>query len=415
MGHSNSPAIYTAPWILPMTDPAIRNGAIAVRNGRIEAVGPVATIREAFNGWGEVECRGVLLPALINAHIHLELSHLSDISHPGARQKLCDWIENLIQARGDCGLTIKEKEQCRQHILIDQRRSGVALLADIGNDPHPANLKSVDLPVVLSFQEFLAPTGKVTENVTAIIAELPDSIAATAHAPYSSSPEIICLLKKRATRLGMIFSLHVAESQDEIEFLRLTTGAFRGFLERRGAWDPTIFPGNPSLKGAVEYLEQLGVLDSETLCVHCVHVSDSEVQLLADKGAHVCLCPGSNRFLGVGKAPLEQMLKCGVLPAIGTDSSASNETLDIWREMQIIHEDHPDVEPRKILEMATLGGAMALQRSDDFGSLSPHRKALFLEVNVQGINRLDTECELFDILATKGRPQGISWIGWPND
>jgi aminodeoxyfutalosine deaminase len=415
MEHSNSPAIYTAPWVLPMADPAIRNGAVAVREGRIEAVGPAAAIRAKFHGWDEVGCRGVLLPALINAHIHLELSHLSDIKRPEGAHKLCDWIENLIQARGDNRLSSEEKERHRQHILIDQRRSGVVLLADIGNDPAPASTQPVDLPEILSFQEFLAPTGKAAASITAIIAGLPDSIAATAHAPYSSSPEIIRMLKRRAVRLGKVFSLHVAESLDEIEFLRSATGVFRIFLERRGVFDATIFSGNPDLKGAVEYLEQLGVLDSGTLCVHCVHVSDNEMQLLADKGGHVCLCPGSNRFLRVGKAPLEPMLRHGLLPAIGTDSVASNETLDIWREMQILREDHSEVEPRKILEMATLGGAMALQCADDFGSLAPHRRALFLEVNVKGLSQLDTEQNLFDILTAKGRPRGISWIGCRND
>ena len=159
------------------------------------------------------------------------------------------------------------------------------------------------------------------------------------------------------------------------------------------------------------YLRQLGILDSMTLCVHCVHITENEIRLLANSGAHICLCPGSNRFLRVGKAPVQNMLKYGLLPALGTDSIASNETLDLWREMRILREDHPGIDPGKILEMASLGGAAALQCADDFGSLSPGRRAVFLEVNPEGLDRVISESQLADILTLNGRPQEVSWIG----
>lgn len=407
-------AIYSAPWVLPITNPAIRDGAVAVKDGRIEAVGPAAEIRAAFSGREEIRCEGVLMPALINAHIHLELSHLLDVKRPVASQTMCDWITDLIRARGECRLSREEIDQYRQRILLDQRRSGVVLLADIGNEQHPTNSDLSDFPFVLHFQEFVAPTRIATEAAAAIITGLPDSVVATAHAPYSTSPELICVLKKRARRLGNVFSLHVAESKEEIDFVQSTTGSFRAFLERIGAWDGTFLREFSNLEGTVMYLQQLGVLDPNTLCVHCVHITENEVRLLGEKGAHVCLCPGSNRFLRVGKAPLEHMLRYGLLPAIGTDSIASNETLDIWREMQILREDHPGVEPAKILEMATLGGAAALHCEGDFGSLSPGQRAIFLEVDSNGFAQVDSEQKLLDILTKEGQPQVVNWIPFQN-
>jgi len=403
--------LYSAPWVLPITSPAIQNGAVAVKDGRIEAVGPAAEIRAGFGGLKEIRCQGVLMPALVNAHIHLELSHLTAIKRPAEGQKMCTWIEDLIRARGDCGLAAQEREDYRQRALRDQHLSGVILLADIGNEPYSSNPDCPDLPLVLHFQEFLAPTRQATQAATAALEGLPDFVAATAHAPYSTSPELICALKHRATRLGKVFSLHVAESPEEIEFLRSAAGSFRDFLERLGAWDATFSPGGNDLDGTVMYLKKLGVLDSKTLCVHCVYITEKEMQVLKAKGAHVCLCPGSNRFLRVGKAPVEGMLRHGLLPSLGTDSIASNETLDLWREMQILREEHPDVDPARILEMATLGGAAALQYEDDFGSLSPQRKAVFLEVNSERFDQVATEKELVDILTRKGRPQEVSWIG----
>jgi aminodeoxyfutalosine deaminase len=409
MGRSTS-AIYSAPWVLPMANPPVREGAIAVKDGCIEAVGPASEIRTAFPGRREVTCQGVLMPALINAHIHLELSHLPDIKRPAAGWTMCDWIEDLIQARGECKLIRQEIELCRQRVLLDQYRSGVVLLADIGNEPYSLGFSPAGFPLVLHFQEFLAPTGSATEVAMTSIAALPDSVAATAHAVYSTSPELIRQLKNRARRLDRVFPIHVSESKEEIQFIQSATGSFRDFLVQRGAWDGTFSEGRNDLEGSVMYLQQLGVLDTQTLCVHCVHVTENEVQLLVENDAHVCLCPGSNRFLRVGMAPVEHMLRYGLLPAIGTDSIASNETLDIWREMQILREDHPHVNPTRILEMATLGGAAALHYDRDFGSLAPGRRAIFLEVDAEGFAQIDSEYALFDILTKEGRPRVVSWI-----
>ena len=401
------PLLYSAPWVLPIVKPAIRNGAVAIKDGRIEAVGSGPEIRAAFSDREEVRCRGVLMPALVNAHIHLELSHLT-ARRPATGQKMCDWIEDLLRARGESGLTASERQQYRQQALQNQHRAGVILLADIGNEPHTSQH---NIPLVNHFQEFLAPTRPATEAAKVALSKLPDSVAATAHAPYSTSPELLLLLKNRTKRLGQVFSLHVAESPEEIEFLRSATGSFRDFLERRGAWDGTFADNGDNLEGTVMYLRQLGILDSMTICVHCVHITENEIRLLANSGAHVCLCPGSNRFLRVGKAPVKLMLRHGLLPALGTDSITSNETLDLWREMRILREDHPGIDPGKILEMASLGGAAALQCAHDFGSLSPGRRAVFLEVNPEGLGRVSSESQLADFLTLNGQPQEVSWIG----
>ena len=99
-------------------------------------------------------------------------------------------------------------------------------------------------------------------------------------------------------------------------------------------------------------------------------------------GAKVCLCPGSNSYLRVGTAPLGMFLAHGILPALGTDSMASNPELSIWREMRLLHNDHPTVEPSMILAMATLGGAAALGLEHTYGTLSPGRSSRFLAVQL---------------------------------
>jgi cytosine/adenosine deaminase-related metal-dependent hydrolase len=396
--------------VVPISSPVIHDGAVAIANGRILAVGKSSILQNQFADARVERCPGVLLPGLVNAHIHLELSAYPHIAPPAPDETFCDWIRSLLQVRQEGGIDPEAIADAAQQMLRQQYESGVLLLLDIGNiqpSPLAANPASAEVTFLL---ELLGPTAQVEEQVLTRIAALPDSVAATPHALYSTTLGIISALKQRADRLGHILSLHVAESADEIELLRSGQGCFRGFLIERGAWEDTFPPPGIDSHGAVEYLERLGLLGTGLLCVHCVQVSEKEVQLLAARGCKICLCPGSNRFLGVGVAPLEQMLDHHLLPALGTDSIASNETLDLWREMRILREDHPGVPPAEIMAMATLGGAAALGREQDFGALAPGRKASFLNVDSQLLQGVRNEEQLLDALTGGGRPTTIRWI-----
>ncbi len=407
---SSSVSLYLAPWVVPVSSPVIRDGAIAVSNGRILAVGISSSLRDRFADARVESCQGVLLPGLINAHIHLELSAFIDIPRPTLEQSFCDWIRSLLQVRQEGKIGPEEIARAARQMLQLQHDSGVLLLLDIGNTlpSPPSTIPPADH---LSFLlEMLGPTAKAEEQVLARIASLPDWVAATPHAPYSTTSGIMTALKRRADRLQHIFSLHVAESADEIELLRSGRGCFRSFLEERGAWEDTFPCLGIDSHGAVEYLEQLGLLDTNLLCVHCVHVSEKEVSMLAAHGCKVCLCPGSNRFLGVGVAPLEMMLRHQLLPALGTDSIASNAELDLWREMRILREDHPGVAPAAVMAMATLGGAKAMGREQDFGTLAHGRKSILLNVDSPALQAAGNGEQLLATLTGGGRPDTIRWI-----
>ena len=403
-------SLYLAPWVVPISSPVLADGAVAIANGRILAVGSSATLRAQFSEARIERCQGVLLPGLVNAHIHLELSAYTHITDPAPDETFCDWIRSLLQVRQEGGIAPEEIISAAQQMLQQQHDTGVLLLLDIGNIPPSPLATNPSSVQVIFLLEVLGPNAKAEEQLLARIASLPDSVAATPHALYSTTPAIISALKQRADRLHHILSLHVAESADEIELLRSGQGCFRSFLTERGAWENTFpIPGIDS-HGAVEYLERLGLLDAGLLCVHCVQVSEKEVQMLAASGCKVCLCPGSNRFLGVGIVPLEQMLHHHLLPALGTDSIASNETLDLWREMQILREDHPGVSPVEIMAMATLGGAAALEREQDFGTLAPDRTASFLNVDSQLLQGVRNEEQLLNVLTGGGCPSTIRWV-----
>ncbi len=404
--------IFSAPWVLPISAPALAEGAVAVAAGRILAVGPRAELLASSPGAPEVRCPAVLMPGLVNAHCHLELSHLGDIPAPLPGEPLATWITKLLARRGAGEGDGRVILATAIAALREQGRRGTVLVADIGNELHEALWRpEPDLPEVLPMLELLAPTRPAVAAAVERLAGLDDALAAAAHAPYSTAAEVLRAVKARCRRLGQVFSMHCAESREEVDFVGGRGGPFADFLRQRGAWDGTLdFAGCPH-PGSAAYLHALGLLDGKTMLVHGVHLAEAEVRLVAATGSHLCLCPGSNRFLGVGRAPLMEMLAAGLLPALGTDSRASNPSLDLWREMRLLAVEHPPVEPSRVLAMATLGGALALGRGKEYGSLAPGRMAAMIAVESPELARCQSAEAVCAALVNGGQPPLVWRIG----
>jgi cytosine/adenosine deaminase-related metal-dependent hydrolase len=388
----------------------IHDGGLAVADKRILAVGPWSQLRRDFSDakiHEHPDC--CLLPGLVNAHLHLELSSLSRLSDKPAPPHFTSWIEELIIARSQ-----QERENnvesvylSAKKVLLEQWQNGVHLLADIGNTSLGADLQDEFNGILLPFHEYLGLRNDVSSVHCESLTRIPETTLCTGHAPYSTHADLLYTLKQRSRKLGHPFSLHVAETAAEVEFIQSGRGELRDFIEKRGGWDGSFMPLGGKDHGVVEYLERLGLLDAKTLCVHGVHVSKEEVVLLARQKAKVCLCPGSNRFLQVGKAPLEMYLQKGILPGLGTDSLASNPRLSIWREMRLVAEDHPAVSPEVILGMATLGGAATLGLDGAFGSLEQGKDASVLAC---GVGQVSKEDELLNFLVWEEPVMQLKWL-----
>lgn len=404
--------IVSAPWIVPMDQPVIRDGSIAISNRRIIDVGRRSDIISKFSGIAEHRYPCVLMPGLVNVHMHLELSHLTNSPQPAPGTPFTEWISALIQRRSENVYTRDEIVDCFNGAISDQYESGVGLIGDIGNERFERldrRLSESGRLEIVRMLELIAPNKTVCDSVTASLDELGEENCVTVHAPYSTIPELIGTVKKRCNKFDHPFSIHTAESVEEIEFIRHGSGCFRNFLESRDSWDHS-FEAQPLLDGSVEYLDSLGVLDRKTILVHCVHVTDAELDLVKKRGSHICLCPGSNQFLGVGRPRLDKIIEFGILPAIGTDSPCSNSTLDIWREMGILKNWYPAVKSQNILAMASLGGARALGRDGDLGSVSVGKMANLLSVSSDELQGCKSDTELLDTLVAGNRPEKINWL-----
>ena len=390
--------LHRSSWVVPVSAPVIADGSVATKNNRIIAVGPFKELSNTYPD-AHIQDHGhsALTPALINAHIHLELSHLPLPQYKPEVDGFTDWIETLLSMREERGAQGKVVEEAARKSMQMQYQHGVIALGDIGNTNIGAKLNSEFPGLILHFNECLGRTAKTRRAILKRVKDEPESKLFTAHAPYSTHAELIQQLKFRAVQNGHPFPIHVAEPPSENEMLCCGSGELYTFFKGRRFIDDSYKPpAGIDNQGSVQYLHDLGVLDKQTICVHCIHVTSEEIKILAETGTKICLCPGSNRYLRVGKAPVGLFLKNGILPALGTDSMASNPKISLWREMKVLQEDHPEIDPADIFAMATLGGAAALGIDDIKGSLAPGKTGRFLSVSLD--ENITDETVLYNFL-----------------
>jgi aminodeoxyfutalosine deaminase len=361
--------VLAASWVLPVSAPPIRDGAVLVRDGLIEWVGPRV---EAPPAPLEDLGPGVLMPGLVNAHCHLELSHLRGLTPE--RPGFVSWVEAVVRARQ---ARSPEEAQASAEAAVRwlEQETATVAIGDVSNtlDSVPALAASTLRAVV--FHELLAWDPARADEALAAAHARQEAVTAgrvrirlAAHAPHSVSPALFARLGER----GGPAAVHLAESPAERCFLQDGSGEWPAFLRARGLGAVTFEPPGSS---PVQYLERLGVLCSGLLAAHAIQTDDADAATLARRGVSVVVCPSSNRNLEVGVAPVERLLAAGVRVCVGTDSLASGDDLDVARELRELHQQHPAILPREIIRMGTAAGAAALG-FDDLGALAPGRAAL---------------------------------------
>lgn len=391
---SSTRLTFHASWILPIAAAPIRDGWVATDNGRVVALGTRQTgkwaqARSPGDASGvEVELGSVaVLPGLVNAHTHLELSWMRGLAR--GQERFPDWIRSVIAGRraGSPGGEASVRLAIRE--AIDEcRRYGTVLVGDVANTVMTREaLATSELHAVI-FRELIGfNSSRASALVDEAMAELANQAPApnvrmtlAAHAPYSVSPALFRAIKEAQRRDGVVpSSVHLGESADELTFLEHGGGQWQRLLEELGAWDPTWVA--PACEPA-EYLDRLGFLDDRLLCVHGVHLNEVALQRLARRGATLVTCPRGNRLTGAGSPPVRTFYESGVRVAVGTDSLASVPDLNLFSELAELHQLAPEVPARTLLESATWQGARALGWSADFGTIEAGKRAALIAVAV---------------------------------
>lgn len=403
--------IYAAQWVLPISSPPIESGALAVEGGCIIAVGARAHLTERFP---EAPIRdfaqAAILPGLINAHSHLELSLLRN-SLEADEADFFAWLRRITVTR----LERMTEEDLKLSALLgaaEAARAGVTCMGDASDVARASlyALREVGLRGIV-YKEVFGPDARTAHEQ---FAKMQESIAAlrefetervllglSPHAPYTVSAPLLEMVATYARESELPIMTHAAESQAETDLMLYGRGPFAEGLARRGIeWRA---PGIST----IQYLARLGVLGARPLLAHCIRTDDADIATIASFDARIAHCPKSNAKLGHGRAPFTRFLRHGVKVGLGSDSVASNNTCDILEEARFAAlvsrydgmsgEDSSGddrtghrVSAAQALHAATLGGARALGLDDRTGSLEAGKEADFTVIALDHLHQLPT-------------------------
>jgi cytosine/adenosine deaminase-related metal-dependent hydrolase len=370
---------YHARWVLPITQLPIENGTVVENGGKITYVGP----REGAPLGDDYELgESILLPGLVNTHTHLELTAMRGFLEDG---RFTEWIDKLRQSRN---------EVLNEEMLLDSARFGIVEGLEAGITTYADTCSSGVVMRALReqgvrgimYQETFGPdpshaAAAIRELETRIDKLHPEqtdlvALGVSPHAPYTVSDRLYEAAARFADSRGLPMAMHIAESAAEYEIVASGSGDFAERWRRRG------IAVSKRARSPIELLDRLGALERGPLLIHCVRVDAADIQIMARHRCSVAHCPASNAKFGHGIAPLLPIVDAGIRVGIGSDSVASNNRMDILDEARLavlIHRAatgrHDAFGAHQALELATIGGARALNLDARVGSLEVGKDA----------------------------------------
>ena len=400
------PLRVTARWVLPVCGEPIARGAVLVGgDGRIAAVGPDAAVPRPARAEDVPLGAAALLPGLVNAHTHLELTALRGLVRdipffdwirtvraikyaldPGVYRASARWgvLESFaagITTSGDTGTTLQAAAA-----LADLGARGVAYHEVFGPDPKQCEVSVAGLEAALKKLEPFA-----SERVT---------VGVSPHAPYTVSDELLRAVTALAARRRLKTATHAAESVEERALVEQGSGPFAADLRSRGI---AIEPKGTTTIG---WLERAGFLALRPLLIHCVTAASDDLERAHRAGATAVHCPWSNAMLGHGRADFAAMRRLGLAVGLGTDSVAAGGSHDLFavaRQAAVGLAVGRGLTPREMLRLLTTDGAAALGLAD-VGTLSAGAWGDLTAVRLDAPASIAAEPE-----------EAVAWCATPSD
>jgi cytosine/adenosine deaminase-related metal-dependent hydrolase len=377
--------------VVPVSQPPIENGAIAISRNRIQAVGTWPAVARQFGGPVHDLGNQILLPGLVNAHCHLDYTSMAGLfSQP---RRFTDWIKLITTAKASWSDDeFAESWQQGADMLL---RNGTTTVGDI--EALPALLPDVWDRTPLRVFSFLEMTGIRSRRQPAAV--LNETLAhikrldhrrckawLSPHAPYSTLPELLKLATATARRRRWRVSTHVAESDQEFEMFMHGQGEMHDWLERNDRNNSDCGLGSP-----VQHLARHGALSAALLAIHVNYLAPGDAELLARHHVHVVHCPRSHAYFRHQAFPYEALSGGGTNISLATDSLASvtrsgrqRLELNLFDEMRMFSRRFPAVSPEVILRMVTANPALALGQQGRLGTLSAGASADVIAIPLPG-------------------------------
>ena len=351
-----------------------------IRNGYVEyddADGTIISVGQCAEG--EAVEPGALVPGFVNAHCHVELSHLHKKFRKGTG--MAGFIDQINELRDWAGR--EAKAQLVQEWMDKMWADGVSAMADISNDDSSFDVKGSHKMYTRTFLEVFGSEPHMCEGVMAEVTELGRvadkagiDASPTPHSCYTMSPQLLSASAAAGLAKGYL-SYHSQESQEEEDLLRSGSGAMYENRRRSGMSTPPV-TGESSLKYFLDRLADAkpAPYDEHILLVHnvCLAQDDIDAAKKVMNNVYWAVCPLSNIFIHNALPPIPLMRRNGLAITLGTDSLSSNDDLDMVKEMYCLHANFPEVPMSEILTWACLNGASFLSKEDTLGSLSAGKK-----------------------------------------
>jgi len=377
--------IHTASWLINPDVPPVAGGAILVRNGLVAATGTLAELKSRYQAPVTDHHDCAILPGLVNAHTHLELTHFPSWrlrTHVDYNpRRFSDWVIQLIKiTRG------LHEEDFRTSLVEGIRKCIESGTTAVGDIITRYDLQTSYGVLPIRGRVFFEALGhdpvrflerlKEAQAAAAGMGEEFLSAGLSPHTAYTIGEANLPVIRDAALSRNLPLAIHISESRAEGDFIFDTSGPLATELYPFVGWERYLMP--PRHCSSTELLDRNGLLTPATLAVHCVHITPADAQILQQRGVSVCLCPRSNDRLDVGRAPLHLFRKLDIPLALGTDSLASNDSLSLWDEMRFaLDQFAEELSPADVFRMATTGGAAALGLSASLGSLETGKRADF--------------------------------------
>ena len=391
--------IFAAGLLLPVTAPAIQDGAILVRNGRIAEVG---TLADMGSENPDVDVRYfphyTMIPGAVNTHAHLGFRK-EDAPEGGS---FSEWLARLVAMERH-----PEQETLSAEAARDSAREAIEAGTTFMAESSPygqcmPQLAESGLAGTVYVEFFPHELGTPEEAVEFIMNKvhelregLPERVDAqvSVHSTYTVDPESSRLAARRTRAEGGRLAIHLSESPEEVEFVRDGTGGLTDIFPRNDWGGVGVSP--------VRYAESIELLAPQTIAAHlATGVSEEDIEILARTGTSAAHCPRSNEFLECGVSPVPRMIEMGVRVGMGTDGLWTSPSMNLFEETLVAVKLH-GMSGATGLRLATLEGARALGIETDTGSLTPGKWAdLAL---VEGVPVAETpEREVLDVAANGG-------------
>lgn len=378
----------SADYLFTSVGKPLKRGILVIDNqGTIADV--IDTEGELYESCNLEFYNGILVPGFVNAHCHLELSHLKGqlTEHTG----LHHFISELPALRN------QSKEVMLAAALkaeIEMKDEGIIAVADISNTSLTAELKQQSS---LFYHTFVEVFGLSADRATSIMLQATEvcsqfgkHASITPHAPYSVSKKLWNLLQQHTAKNNSMLSFHNQESPYENELFLSNTGPLAEQIRTYAGGETSLMSKQTSLKTVFEYLSHA----SRLLLIHNTFSSQTDIEWAQQQHPNLfwVLCPQSNRYIENQLPQLELFTRNNLNICIGTDSLASNHRLSILNEIKLLQETAPDVPLTDWLRYATLNGARALGIENHYGSFEPGKRPginLITSVDLQKLKLTD--------------------------